>query len=48
MDGKDTKKNKKIGKMPFWESNQGIITLALCFLIVGFILYLIAGFTPYE
>jgi len=35
-------------KTPFWESKQGIITLALCFLIIGFILYLIAGFTPYE
>ena len=44
----DKTEKQEVEETPFWESNQGIITLALCFLIIGFILYLIAGFTPYE
>ena len=44
----DKTEKQEVEETPFWESNQGIITLAICFLIGGFILYLIAGFTPYE
>ncbi len=44
----DKIRKQKSEETPFWESKQGIATLALCFLIVGFILYLISGFTPYK
>jgi len=44
----DKTRKQKSEETPFWESKQGIATLALFFLIVGFILYLISGFTPYK